>query len=67
MGGLAGGSGCQLQVTTMVRKGISLSGLERARHRAKQRRETKQSRETIRAIDTVRIFAIRNTLMSVQR
>lgn len=56
MGGLAGGSGCQLQVTTMVRKGISLLELERARRRAKRRRETKQSRETIRAIDTVRIL-----------
>lgn len=51
MGGLAGGSGCQLQVTTMVRKGISLLG-----RRAKRRRETKHSRETIRAIDTVRIL-----------
>jgi hypothetical protein len=52
MGGLAGGSGCQLQVTTMVRKGISLSGLERAR-----RRDAKRSKaETIRVIDTVRIL-----------
>ena len=45
MGGLAGGSGCQLQVTTMVRKEISLSGQERARRRV-----------TIRAIYAMRIL-----------
>lgn len=66
MGGLAGGSGCQLQVTTMVRKGISLSGLESAaQSETETRNEAKQRDDQGDRYGAH--FAIRDTLTLVQR